>query len=761
MDRPAVRLFVAALFAMAPFASALAQDAPDVDPPLTFDGPPPPVPPEVISRDASGRTTVRAVRLTTPLRLDGRLDEELYQTVPSMSGFIQGEPQAGAPATQQTEVWMFFDDEDVYFGLRCWEAHMDRVVANDMRRDGSSVPQNDYVSLMIDTFYDRRNGIGFAITPIGGVADGQVLNERNYLGDWNTIFDLAVGRFDGGWTVELAIPFKSLRYRPGREQLWGLHVQRQNRWKNETSYLVEMPNANALGPRAVFQMSYAATVVGIEAPPAAMNLEIKPYVIGDLTTDEIAVPAISDEAGGDIGLDVKYGVTQSLTADFTVNTDFAQVEADEQQINLTRFSLFFPEKREFFLENQGLFGFGGNDAAGRAAGDVPVLFYSRQIGLNRGRPVPIRGGGRLTGRVGRYSLGLLNIQTSDEPVSSAEATNFSVIRLKRDIWRRSAIGAIFTGRSIAQSGVGSSQTYGVDGGFTFFGNLNLNAYWARTGTDGRSGANTSYRTHLDYTGDRYGVQLEHLLVGRTFNPEVGFLRRSDMRKSFAAFRFSPRPRVATIVRKYSWTGSMFYIENGAGRLETRTLSGEFGVELQSADRLTVGYDSTYEFLPRPFRIATGVTLPVGGYDFNTVQAGLTFGPQRRLYGNLRAEYGTFYSGHRTAVSISRGRVRITPQFAIEPSFSINWVDLAEGSFTTQLVGSRMTYTMTPKMFTSALLQYNSSNNSMAANIRLRWEYQPGSELFVVYNEQRDTLAPRFPELKNRAVVIKINRLFRF
>jgi hypothetical protein len=233
-----------------------------------------------------------------------------------------------------------------------------------------------------------------------------------------------------------------------------------------------------------------------------------------------------------------------------------------------------------------------------------------------------------------------------------------------------------------------------------------------------------------------------------------------MRRSFGLFRFSPRPRGSKVVRKYSWTGSLAYIENGTGRLETRDSSGEFGIEFHNGDKFTAGYGRMYEFLPEPFRIAPGVTLPVQGYDFGSVRSTFTFGQQRRLSGNVSFEHGSFYSGEKTTVSVSKGRVNLSPQLSVEPSVSVNWVDLVEGIFTTELLGSRVTYTMTPRMFVSALLQYNSANNAVAANVRLRWEYRPGSEIFLVYNEQRNTLTRNFPDIANRALILKINRLFR-
>ena len=732
------------------------------DTPLPFDGPPPPVPPDVIARDAAGRVTVRAVPVTSPIRIDGQLDEAAYTMVRSMSDFIQVDPQEGEPATQKTEVWLLFDDTHVYATARCWESQPERMVANDMRRDTPTIYQgNDNISFMFDTFYDRRNGVTFTVTPLGGRNDGQFANESVYNGDYNPIWEFKTGRFEGGWTVEIAVPFKSLRYRPGRAQVWGLHVTRNNFWKNEVTSLVPLPASR--GRRGIMLSSMAATVVGLEVPAGSRNLEIKPYAISDLTTDLTSSPKISNDIGGDIGLDLKYGITQSLTADVTYNTDFAQVEADEQQVNLTRFSLFFPEKREFFLENQGMFSFGGIATSGpmAGAGDAPILFYSRRIGLEQGRAVPLVGGGRVTGRVGRFGVGALGIRSSDEPKASALATNLTVVRIKRDILRRSAIGLLYTGRSVGQNGRGRNDAYGVDGTFGFWTNVAVNAYWAKTRTDGLSGDDTSYRAQLDYIGDRYGLQLEQLMVGDNFNPEVGFVKRDDIRRSYGQFRFSPRPQSNRSIRKFSWIGNATYVEDGAGRVETRIWDGEFGIEFQNSDMFVLGYGQTYEFLPRPFEIAPAVTLPVGGYDYGSARTAFTFGQQRRLSGVVSLDHGTFYNGDKTTFSISGSRVQVSPQFSIQPSLSLNRVNLTEGAFTARLLGSRLTYTMTPLMFVSALLQYNSSSNSVATNVRLRWDYQPGSELFIVYNEQRDTLSRRFPDIENRALIVKVNRLFRF
>ncbi len=726
-----------------------------LDVPSTFDGPPPPVPPAVVSRDDSGKATVRAVRLATPLQIDGRLDEVLYDTVPPISDFLQVEPRPGEPATDRTDVWVTFDETTVFVSIRCWQ-DPDRIAANDMRRDSYS--QDDYFDIALDTFHDGRNAAVFTVYASGGRFDAQITDESQMNMDWNPVWDLRTGRFEGGWTAEAAIPFRSLRYRPGRAQIWGVNFQRYTQWKNESSTLNRIPVA--LGTMGIMQMSLAGPLVGLEAPPASRNIEIKPYLVADMESDRLANPEISNEVSADLGVDIKYGLSQNLTADFTYNTDFAQVEADQQQVDLTRFSLFFPEKRDFFLENQGTFGFGGAGGGGFGGGfDTPSLFYSRRIGLHQGRVVPIEGGARLTGRAGRYTLGMLNIQSDDEPLSGAIATNFGVMRLKRDILRRSSVGVIYTRRSIDQSGAGRNEAYGVDGTFAFFDDLTFNTYWAETSTPGLEDDDASYRLRMDYNGDRYGVRLERLRVGSHFNPGIGFVRRHDMRRSYGDFRFSPRPADSKLVRKYSWTGSMAYIENGAGMVETREAEGEFGIEFHSGDELELKVVRAYEFLPFPFPIASDITLGVGGYDFDYVEAELQLGPQRRLSGQFVLEYGNFYSGRKTSFGWGWGRVNLTSQFLLEPTISFNRVELPEGDFDVELVDLRAVYTITPRMFVSALFQYESESRGLAANVRLRWEYRPGSELFVVYNEQRDTLTQGFPGLNNSALIVKVTRLF--
>jgi hypothetical protein len=760
----------------APAAGAVAAGVPArVPPPGVIDGPPPPLPPEVISRDAQGRATIRAVRLSEGIRLDGNLDEEVYRTVPPITDYVQNVPDVGQPATERTETWVLFDGSNLYIAARCYDsAPSSEWVADEMRRDSRQLRQNDTFGLMLDTFYDRRNGLTFYTNPLGAIADFETTNEGNPNSDWNPVWDVRTGRFDGGWTVEMEIPFKSLKYPAGVAQVWGIQLRRVVRRKNEWNYITRVPlsAAGGQGSAGIFRVSAAATLTSLEVPAGSNTLEIKPYAIGGVTTDRMADPVVDNDRSGDFGLDVKYGVTQNLTADFTYNTDFAQVEVDEQQVNLTRFSLFFPEKREFFLEGRGIYDFGrsggfggGGGGGGFGRGLAPTLFFSRQIGLQRGQVVPILGGGRLTGKAGAFSIGALNMQTDDETVSGARSTNFTVLRVKRDLLRRSSVGMIYTGRSVSLVGDGASHAYGMDANFAFFENVNFNGYFAKTHTPDSTGKDTSYQARFNYAADRWGVEVDHLLVEDNFVPEVGFVRRDDFRRTFVSGRFSPRPAAIESVRRFVFQTSLDYtLTADTNVLETRQNQLRVATEFENSDQLRVDLTRSYELLEDLFEIADGVAIPVGGYTFSDVSLSYQLGAQRRTSGSFSVQRGAFFSGDITAVGFTRGRLVLTPQLSVEPGISINWVDLPEGSFTTNLVTTRVNYTFTPRMFFSGLLQYNSSNDTLTSNLRLRWEYQPGSELFVVYTEDRDTatLDPRrFSQTRNHGFVVKFNKLFRY
>jgi len=725
------------------------------------DDPAPPAAPASVSRNEQGRAVLRATRVREPLRIDGRLDEEIYSQVLPIGDFVQMEPVNGAPATEQTEVWILFDDDNFYVSGKAYDRSPERWVLNEMRRDVPNVSMNESVGFSIDTFNDRRNGYLYEVNALGGFLDAQVTNEgMPPNSNWNSVFNVQVGRFDGGWTFEFRVPFWAIRYQPGPDPLWGFNMRRTVRWKNEESHIVPLPLA--LGQRrGLIQMSLDPRLVGLEVPPRAKNLEFRPYGITTTATDRLARPATSNDLTANAGLDLKYGVTQNLTADLTYRTDFAQVEVDEQQVNLTRFNLLYPEKRTFFLEGQGIFNFGIGAGPNVNGADVPTMFFSRQIGISRNQPVPIIGGGRVTGKVGDYQVGALSIQTDDKAELGAVSTNFSAVRLRRDVLRRSAVGVLYTNRTPSQGGSGRGGTYGADAGFSFFDTLNINAYVARTDTPGVPDRDLSYRGQFNYAGDRYGLVLERLVIEEGFDPQVGFVRRPNLRKWTGTTRFSPRPRRIGLVRKYLYEVAGSYIENNAGLLESRQWDGTFGLDFNNGDTLRVQATQQYEFLARPFPIDPAATIPIGSYSFANLALRYTLGAQRWFASTLSVEQGSFYGGDKTTIGVSAGRFNLTNQIQVQPALSINRVELPDGRFTATQAQGRVTYTLTPRTFIAALLQYNSSSGLLGTNLRWRWEYIPGSELFVVYTDERDATVQGVPALNNRALVVKWAPLVRF
>ena len=386
----------------------------------------------------------------------------------------------------------------------------------------------------------------------------------------------------------------------------------------EERIVVSHADAGASWTEAIFSVSLAATMVGLEVPPSGRNLEIKPYAISSLRTDRLARPSFSNRGNDNVGVDAKYGVTNSLTLDLTYNPDFAQVEDDLQQVNLTRFSLFFPERREFFLEGQGIFTFGGRATGrGRIVSNTPVMFFSRRIGLTNGRLTPIVAGARLTGKVGDYSIGVLNIQSDEEAEADAPPANFSVVRIKRDLFRRSNVGAIHTRRAETGDGRGASETFGVDA-----------LYSASTSPERQR----LFRTHSHARCASRGYQpprpfrLQHRPLRCSARTSRGLGQFQTRSRVPSAHRLPapvcarevqpawPAPTHMKAVRRFFYQATIEYVENGAGTLETRLTGGSFAIEFQNSDRLTVLHVRGYELIPLPFEITSGVTVPVGGYD---------------------------------------------------------------------------------------------------------------------------------------------------
>ena len=738
-----------------------------------IDGPPAPVAPDVITRDAEGHATVRTTRLPSPMAFDGALNESFYTDTKPVTDFVQQEPFQGRPATEKTEVWVFFDDQYVYVSARMLETDSSRRVTSDMRRDSSNLFNNDHFAVMFDTFYDRRNGYFFYANEMGGMVDAQLTNETPN-NNWNGLWDVRTAQFDGGWTAEFRFPFRSLRFKAGG-RLWGVNFRRVVRWKNEHSFLTPIPQS--YGRRGLAKISSAGTLVGLESPRKLRNLDVKPYALGSALTNRRANPPINNDTGAEFGVDAKWGITQSVITDFTYNTDFAQVEDDEAQVNLTRFSVQFPEKRDFFLEGQDVFNFAGGGAMQGGNGipqatvqnppnNAPVLFFSRRIGLQNSQVVPILAGGRAIGRNHGFQVGALHMRTDDAVTAGAVATDYSVVRVNRDVLSRSRIGVIATRRGPGAGGGYENYAYGADANFNFGTNLNVSSYLARTDSTNRpapakAASELSYRGHVNWNADRTGFQLDHTFVGDQFNPEIGFLRRSAFARTFGSARYSPRPTGWRNIRKVFYEASYDYYEDPNHDPESREAQGAMRMEFTNSDQWAFEFSRMFEKLNARFVPSTGVTVPVGAYEFTQSRVLYTLSPARPVSGTLQLTYGGFYGGTLREITW-RGRAEFGPRFLMEPAISLNYFDTPYGNGDRHLVSSRLTYSITPRMFASALIQYQSSTDTVSTNARFRWEYQPGSELFVVYSDGRNTLGVGFPPpLENRSLVVKVTRLFRW
>jgi len=578
---------------------------------------------------------------------------------------------------------------------------------------------------------------------------------RNPNYDFDLVWDVRSAIFAEGWTTEMVVPFKSLRYPPGRDQVWGFNVQRMERKMNEATFLSPVPAS--YGGSGIFKVSSAGTLVGLEAPASGGIVDVKPYAISSVS-DRRQTPVASTDLDASFGVDAKYKITKSLNFDFTYNTDFAQVEVDTQQLNLTRFSLFYPEKREFFLESQSNFNFGTTFGTNPPGSDAPILFFSRQIGLVDGQTVPIAGGGRLSGRAGPFTIGAMSIRTKDARDASADATTFSIVRVRRDVLRRSTIGLIATDRRPATASQ-SNQVVGLDGSFRFFQNVEINSYYARSRTPSLAGDESSYSGNARYAGDLYGAEVGHTMVGNAFNPEMGFLSRRGFRRNYGFLRASRRPQHVWGIRKIDWEGTFDGLVSTNGVRQTRLLAGTFRISPNNGDQYSAIYGDSDDRPRSPFMVA-GATIQPGSYGFQDVRINYLPGPQRPLVGMVSFAQGGYYGGRKTEASFN-GRVPVTAQFGLEPILTLTWLQMPAGRYQAQLVSTRAAYTMTPRMQVSALVQYSSAAHSLSTNARFRWEYRPGSDLYVVYTDGRDTLLGGYPELLARSLAFKFTRLFQF
>jgi hypothetical protein len=708
-----------------------------------------------------------AVTASTPIELDGRLDEGAWRDAPVAKDFVQNDPREGEPATFDTEVRVVYDDDDLFIGVFAKDPDPSGIIVNELRKDFNTSAADTFM-WVLDTFHDARNGYQFAINPMGARWDAQMANEgRENNANWDGIWDVRTRIADDGWYAEIRLPFKTLKFTPENAQTWGVNFQRRLRRYNENSHWSPIRRIHQLS-----RVSMAGTLEGLQGIKPGSNLRVKPYA--SASAGQVG-PGGSIDGDADFGADVKYGVTSGLTWDFTVNTDFSQVEADEQQVNLTRFSLFFPEKRDFFLENSGVFQYGSGDQRGTGGGggggggggrqnqsQDMILFFSRQIGLSAaGDAIPILGGTRLTGRANGFSIGALNIQ--QRALGTSPSANFSALRLRRDLFANSDVGVMALNKD--QTGGGYNRVLGADANFRFLTDLTFNVAAAKTFSpvsvvpDGRSTLYT--KTSAGYRNNQFEVRGAYQTIGDGFNDEMGFVPRLGVNnfEAYVAGRF--RPRWAS-----GWmreTFPHFQIENftrqHGGGLESRYMDWHWPVTFQDSTFVEIGTNPNVEVISRPFTINTRRNIQIlpGRYEFKEHFLLANTNSAARLAFNVRYSIGDFYDGYRRGYTLG-ATVRANERLNVSGNVQFNDISLPQGSFTTTLVTGRVNVNFTTMMFLNALLQYNTDARQWSSNVRFNFIHRPLSDFFLVYNERRDT---RSGDLINRALIAKLTYLFAF
>ena len=704
----------------------------------------------------SDRPRLQAMRLAQAPVIDGDvLGEDLWLDVDFGTGFQQVEPFEGEPASERTEVRIAFDDAALYIAVICFDRDASSLAISDSRRD-ARLQDEDSFRVILDTFGDRQNGFVFG-TNVGGIQyDGQFTNQGRGGGggssrsfssgganlDWDTSWTVRTLSGEYGWSAEMAIPFRSLRYGSGRA-IWGLNFERNIRRKNETAFWAHLGRQHDL-----FRVSEAGHLVGVE-PPRQRNLQLTPYV---LSSARDYVEGSTDDS--EFGMDLKYGVTPSLTLDLTVNTDFAQVEADDQQINLDRFSLFFPEKRPFFLENSGLFRVGGRSSFRGGT----ELFFSRRIGLSGGMPVPILGGARLSGRAGGFNVGFLNMQTDD--LGDIHGNNFTVARVGREYRNRSRAGVLVVNRqgtgSLAPDG-DHNRTYAVDGQIGIGQFTDVSGWAARTETPGLTGRDHGFGLDGGYSSPFWRWRLGYAEIGEDFNPEVGFLSRSGYRQFNGYIRRRFRPAGEGRVKEFG--PRIFYdgFWNFDGYQETQRYSVGGEVEFRNGAQISLSAGGRYEGLLQPFTLAGIVNVPAGEYDDHGFFLFMNTNRGRAVSLFTRVQGGGFFGGNQLVLDPSLS-IRLGDYLTSELSWSYNDIDLPMGAFKTHLGRLRVTYAFSTSLLLQALIQYNDLTHNVNTNLRFSWLNEANRGLFVVYNEISEfgVLGLDTPD---RSLAVKYNRTF--
>ncbi len=678
-----------------------------------------------------------AHRTSEEIKVDGVLDESVWQSVEPIRQLYQIQPDQGEPATEQSEVRILYDDKKLYFGFIFFDSEMDKIVANDMRRDSEGLRSNDYGFLLLDTYNDRRNAVFFRFTPVGGMEDTAVSNSGGSLNtSWDIVWECRCRINEDHWTVEIAIPFSQLRFERSDVMNWGVNFGREIARKQEIAAWNEAPKT--YGGLAKYRTAYFGTLEGLEGISPSRHLELLPYVLPGMSS----VPETEKTQGVfEAGLDLKYGLTPNLTADLTFNTDFAQVEADQEQVNLTRFSLFFPEQRPFFLEGASIFDVGIPRTSFRRPPPL-LLFYSRRIGLAEERAIPLLGGGKVTGKIGPYGIGILNVladkfeddgtETSEADIFNEPRTNYSVVRVNRDILSGSTVGAILVNKQDADA---YNRTTGLDFSYRPTREINLQGLWARTFETDVLGKSNAFSLTGDWRTNLFRLNGSYMDIGEDFNPEVGFVQRADIRRFRGDASYTPWPGKFGI-REIQIGPEIDLILTQDNEVETQEITFDTRFSFETGDDIGFQLKNTTENLNEEFLIQD-ISIPVEDYNFTSFRTSIRTSSSRMITARLQVEIGEFYSGTRRGFSIE-ATVRPTARFSIEPFIEFNRITLTDEEFDANAFGGRVGYSFSTTLFTKLFTQWSTDTDIISANFLVNYIYRPGSDFYLVLNQTYDT-----------------------
>lgn len=729
----------------------------------------------LVAVPATGQTPLPEMRATAtpvprPPTIDGVLDEPFWAMIEPVTDFRQRDPVDGAPGSEPTEVRIGYDANALYFGFVFHDSEPSLIRRSILHR-GGRIDKDDRVIVALDTYHDRRNAYIFEVGALGTQDDALISDESMTLDDWNWdgVFTSETRVTEDGWVLELEIPFTTIRFPDVDEPTMGIAFMRSIRRKNESVF---WPHIGQEYRSGISQVSRYATLDGLSGLRRGRYAEVKPFATAG--TQRMAGDA-SFEGQTDVGVDVKYALTSNLTFDLTWNTDFAQVESDNVQINLTRFDLFYPEKREFFLERAGLFQFGTPRQT--------EVFFSRRVGL-RG---DIVGGGRLTGQAGPLSIGALALRTrgySDDAVALPAAWN-SVVRLRTDLRPRTTLGGIITTLDHEN---GWDRSAGLDFSSRFWSSSSFNVWAARvwnpdlfpyaTGAAGSTGGSVSpgsadpreagsanaTSAELVLQNDRYAFVVSRLLIDESFAPALGFVPRTDQDRWGGYVAFTPRFESSAWARQLSLEVKGDHVRSREGAKQTHVLGTGARLTLESGEFANIGFSERFERLELPAHIR-GRRLATGDYRFRRFTAAMRSNDSRTFSGVLQGSIGDFWSGTRT--EIGGGATWITgPHLTIGGRYAWNGVSLPveDGDFSNHLVSANIQGAVSRKLFANALVQWDNHSRELQANIRIDWIHTPGSDLFVVIDTgylTGDLFDPREPRWQRRTGVVKLTYLMAF